>query len=114
MNPFGTWSRKIDECFEPENVVKVAPDLRKQFDAIKQDRNLLDDLDHQSYMQGLGRSGCGWLRKVAEFPRNLLWLKMAAEPDFLQDKRKFYKWLDTKPSYQIRERKRPVSSAKSP
>ena len=86
----------MDKVVDPEGLIARNPEFADRFDAIKELR-ALDD--------GSGYRG-GEFRRVASLLGPIEDLLRAIEPDFLRDKKKFYRWLDAHPEYCTYDRRR--------
>jgi len=86
----------MDKVVDPAGLVARNPEVADRFDAIKE----LKSLDDGSYHRGNEFS------RVANLLGPIEDLLRAIEPDFLRDKKKFYRWLDAHPEYCTYDRRR--------
>lgn len=88
MQFFTGTNSDLDAVTDARALVKSGPHLQDRFDAIKELRDNGDPL-----------SSAPHFRRVASIIAPVHLLTTVLEPEFLTDKRKFYRWLDAHQEY---------------
>lgn len=88
----------IDVVADTAALANRSPNLAAKFDNIEGVRKEHDEL---SVWTNWGRryGGTGEYKHLARIPDGVMSALLAVKPDFLQDRKAFYKWLNRHPEY---------------
>lgn len=99
----------LNAISRPETIQKYVPTYGERMEFIANYRQYTDDIA-TSTSRGRVAGGSGNLKIVARIPEALMITLMAVEPNFLKDKKLFWKWLDANPEYAAYTRRKKFKS----